>query len=215
MKTSLIRSVAISFLALCALCLPNLRAYGQLVPTVAQQNALNPRINETVYSDNTFHKPIVCFCDMFFQNVPPGFAITNGVAFPAPGQSGVGYPGWCIDSNHDISSGGNYQPVLYSSLDVAALAAAGITTDVWGRINYILNHKNDQPGTTASDIQKAIWHFIGGGAGEAFLDSALGASFGFVAPDAGRVSALIAAADAHPNFVPAHGQGVAIILDLT
>ncbi len=159
MKTKPAKSIFVALFALCALLLPGVRAFGLTLPSLGQQDALNPRILESIYTNAP-----VSYGLIVFQNVPPGNSITNG----------PGYLGWCINSYLNVSPGGSYYPRIVSSYDNAGLAAVGIPSGPsnpppfptsadfsWNKINYILNNK--PLGATASDIQVAIWYFIGGG----------------------------------------------------
>ncbi|MBN1244237.1 hypothetical protein JXA31_01425 [Candidatus Bathyarchaeota archaeon] len=83
---------------------------------------------------------------ILLSNVDLGFDITNGM-----------YTGWCVDLDHYITRGVEYDVILYSSLD----PLAPIPAEDWSIINYILNNKQ---GGTGADVQDAIWYFINGGA---------------------------------------------------
>lgn len=71
-----------------------------------------------------------------------------------------GYTSWCVDSNpddpHYLQSGHTYSFDVYSSLEGGWPAdMPGVSN--WKKVNYILNHKNDDWEIT----QAAIWHFDG------------------------------------------------------
>jgi SdrD B-like domain len=200
MKKHPAKSLILIFLALYAFFLPSISVFGQQgcsIPTIAEQNALNPRIYYQVFAN-----PPISYGKIFLWNVPTGFSIANGIP----------YQGWCIDSYALVSNGGTYFPLIYNSLDNAALIAGGITTANWDKVNYIINHK--PVGATASDIQVAIWHYIGGG-GPSDIQLRNGpGDGGFVQANAAVVAAIIAAADNNAGFVPGPGELVSIVLDV-
>jgi hypothetical protein len=66
------------------------------------------------------------------------------------------YTGWCVDIDHGITRGVEYEVMLYSSYDISA----PIPPENWNAINYIINNKQG----TGCDVQAAIWYFINGGA---------------------------------------------------
>lgn len=76
------------------------------------------------------------------SDVPSGYDVTNGT-----------YLGWCIDTSTNMArSPATHEVTLYSSLN----PPGNLTSEKWGMVNYILNHKQG----TAGDIQQAIWYFI-------------------------------------------------------
>jgi len=82
--------------------------------------------------------------DTYLSNVPAGYNISSGK-----------YPGWCIQRNVMMDRGVFHTVVLYSSYDPEM--PESFKDDDWDKVNYLLNNK--QGNTT--DIQDAIWYFIG------------------------------------------------------
>ncbi len=201
MKTPFLRVASLAILAISA-ALPHAVAgfvNPCIIPTPEQQATFNPRICEIVQPN-----PPASYGLITLTNVPPGFAIQNGH-----------YLGWCLDSAAPIDVEVPYKPVVYDSLDTVRLTAAGISTVNFDKLNYILNHK--PAGATATDIQLAIWHFIGGGGiYETYLrdmPNLIIVPFPFV--NAPIRDALINDAEANgTGFVPGPGDVKAIILDL-
>src|SRR6516165_6203512 len=89
------------------------------LPTIAQQDALVPRISETVNPNGPTSYGVISL-----SNVPPGFSITNN----------VNYLAWCIDSFHEVNPGGTYFPHIFCSYDNANLINEGIPTANWDKI---------------------------------------------------------------------------------
>jgi len=179
-----------------------------ILPTPAQQDTFNPRIALAAGPFNGVEANFpISFIKATLVNVPPGFSVIN--------QS---YLGWCVDSfvsidPQQVNPGLIYEPVLYGSEDTAALQAAGLPSVNWDKVNYIINHK--PVGANASDIQDAIWDFIGGGGpGQTLLQSG-SPGFGFVAPNPAVVAAIVADANANgAGFDPGPGQLTAVLLAL-
>jgi hypothetical protein len=139
------------------------------------------------------------------SNVPAGFTVTNG-----------SYIGWCVDSFLPIDPGPSYTGRLVSTLDAAGLADIGASDPDWGIVNYIINHREDYMnilGATATEVQLAIWNYVGGGGiGQTYLEA--GQIPGFPLPDLGIVAQIVADASTHGNFVPGDGDVTAIVVDL-
>jgi hypothetical protein len=80
---------------------------------------------------------------------------------------------------------------LYVSYD-PALPAHCQDSD-WDMVNYILNHKQGPP----SEVQAAIWYFIGGGYypqgpyAKAMVEDALDCGEGYVPPQDGLVALVV------------------------
>jgi hypothetical protein len=102
-----------------------------------------------------------------FQS-PDHFLDVQVVSAPAgisPGQ----YPGWCVEERVDIPVTGTTVPVgyigqVFSSCDPNInkylVAEPDALNGNWQAVNYILNHR---AGYSYSDVQAAIWYFVGSG----------------------------------------------------
>ncbi len=99
--------------------------------------------------------------DSFFKiTVGPNGAVVPGV-----------YASWCADSETTLQpgiQGYGYSGSVYASTDpnlnqFLALATPNTNSlvgpQVWQEVNYLLNHR---AGYDYWDVQKAIWHFVGG-----------------------------------------------------
>lgn len=143
------------------------------------------------------------------NNTPFTVTLDPVAGMPIPAGS---YSFWCIDDNNvDIGVPYNYSNgTLYPSCGLDLTAVQGLRQPSQGsfaniaKINYILNN----PGAaTYVDIQNAIWHYIGGPPGPNFLPCYNYTPFPTAAYDA-----LIAGADANPNYlVPCGGVSAVII----
>lgn len=88
------------------------------------------------------------------------------------------YDGWCVSQYITITPGPHILR-LWSSLDYATDPAfpwdgnhwPGYIWD-WPCVNYILNHRGNWPTAGYMDFQRAIWHFVDGGA----MPSGIGAT---------------------------------------
>lgn len=121
-------------------------------------------------------------------NAPSGFSVTNG-----------NYFAWCVDADTSIEPGPTYKPIAYFSTDPLP---PSLPQTNWNYINYIINHKQGN----STDIQFAIWHYVGGPIPAHELE--------FYPPTA-TFSNIVADALANGgSFVPGPGQVVAVILDL-
>ena len=121
-------------------------------------------------------------------NVPAGYTVTNGT-----------YAGWSMSYATPIYDKEPAPATLYLSY---ASLPIHLSSAHWDRVNYILNHKQG----ISTDVQNAIWHFIGGPVAPENSE--------FNPPSA---TALALMADAEANgagFQPEPGQIVAVILDM-
>jgi len=172
------------------------------LPPIAQQNGIMATV---------FLNPEVSYTGLTFWNIPAGYSIVDNVT----------YLGWCINEPDAIANGGTYVSHIYCDQDSllqdpAVRAAEGIpgaygnsaVSADWSRINYILNNKN---GKSASEVQTAIWAFIGGPPPPAgYFTSA-----GFSEPSPANVAALINDANANGGgFMPVSGQVMGIVIAL-
>ena len=169
-----------------------------ILPSPAEQVALNPRISLRVDGDYP-----TSFLISTLANVPAGYSVKDGK-----------YAGWCVDSNVPIHEVDVYEPILYSSYE--DLSSIGATSANWGIVNYIINQRTEYAaslGATASEIQDAIWNFVGGdGIGQEYLEA--GWIEGFPPPNLTIVQQIIDDAGTHADFEPGPGQFTAIVLDL-
>ena len=112
---------------------------------------------------------------------PPDYSVQNGVPYLA----------WCAEDNGVAPAS---LATLYDSTDTANLPA-GINTQPWDKVNYVLNHKGS---ATVQDIQIAIWIL----------------TYGFSSlPSTPGSDALLAAANANGvGYVPPPGGVVAVIV---
>jgi len=142
--------------------------------------------------------------------------ITGTVSFPGPTSywnihidSGSGiltpgdYNGYCADSNTPLNVG-QHTFNVYSSLGYDHVPA--ITSAEWGKINWILNHP--ELVTSWLTVQAAIWHFDGQDMAE-FPDDDTMPSDSYPHQE---YTDLIAAANAHGDFVPDCGEKYAAII---
>ncbi len=134
------------------------------------------------------------------------------------------YEGWCVDTDHAISKGVEYEAIVYSSYDqdVATLMLVDKPFNL-GAVNYLINwvsvgKKLDYTwnGTDYSrlirfgDIQLAVWYLIDNTA------------IGTVPPNSGLGRVSLSAAQylaqealKHTDFVPMCGQKIAFIVQPT
>lgn len=116
------------------------------------------------------------------SDVPPGYDVTNSSYF-----------GWCIDASTNMAANDTFQAILYSSLNPPS---GTWSTAQWDVVNYILNHKAEDP----NDTQAAIWYFINN-------------TINFTQPLSAAANATIADAQANgTGFIPGPGQVVAAII---
>lgn len=119
------------------------------------------------------------------------------------------YVWWCVDvtTTHDnnIDDAPIFQNTLYSGATVYSSCDPGLTTyppltgaglSNIGAVNYIINHKEG----SYSDIQDAIWSFVGGP--PAYNNPLSAATLG-----------MIAGAIANPNYLPPCGSNMAVVID--
>jgi protocatechuate 3,4-dioxygenase beta subunit len=183
-----------------------------VIPTPAQQPFSPPITIESAPGINgVAANAQTSFIKVTLANVPGGYSVTNGTP----------YIGWCVDAPGDLCPvsfcpGNIYKPILANSCDPVSLAALGLPTANWDKVNYIINHK---AGANASTVQAAIWSFIGGTPGDiADIMSGSGfynSLFGFAAGNSTQLTALINAANANGvNFMPGSGDVTAIVLKL-
>ncbi|MEQ1850426.1 MAG: SdrD B-like domain-containing protein [Chthoniobacteraceae bacterium] len=215
--TSLLKT---AFIALCGVFTAAVTAIANpacVLPTAAQQATFNPRISiESPVGvngivSNATGSP-ASFIKATFVNIPPGYSITNNTP----------YLGWCVDAvgeliPADFNPAVIYKPVLFNSCDSAALAAAGLPTANWDKINYIINNKPlwASLGYNVSEIQAAIWRFIGFNAGEeaSILSGTYG--FGFPAGNVANVNAIVAVSTTNgTGFMPGVNQVTAVVVYL-
>ena len=121
-------------------------------------------------------------------NALPGFSPTNGF-----------HAGWCVEYIAQLSANIDYPVTIYDS---SGPLPARLQSQNWDLVNYILNHRQGN----ADDVQRAIWHFIGG---------PVPPSDGRYGSNTPTTLAIIAEALANgEGFVPTQpGQVEAIILD--
>lgn len=142
---------------------------------------------------------------------PAFFGVTlGGFSGDYSVNTNTSYNGWCLELDLPVPA---TNPVtLYSTYDTNLPADAQTYTDPltpkvqsnpsllgqpvpWDKLNYLLNHKQG----TAKEVQTAIWLLI----------------FGAAPPDfevTSNVDAMLTAAEASVNFVPAPGQIIAVLL---
>ncbi len=120
----------------------------------------------------------------------------SGISGDADSIHGI-YPGWSIQ--HYFFGELHDQPaILYVS------TSANLPSDVahlpWNEINYVLNHKIQDPGKTdlevIQDVQNAIWILLG--------EQNLSASH--------QTLQMVAEANAHSDYVPGDGEITAVIV---
>jgi uncharacterized repeat protein (TIGR01451 family) len=113
-----------------------------------------------------------------------------------PGVPNGIYPAWCIQS--DIAGEQANRATLYST--IGGSLPADVAVLPWAKINYVLNHKIGVPNTPQlfEDVQTAIWALLGEPNPDFY-------------PTANS-QAMIAAANANPDFVPGPGDVVAVII---
>ena len=149
--------------------------------------------------------------DLNAQASPALFGVTlGGFTGNYSVNTSTEYLGWCTELDLPVPT---TNPVsLYSTYDTNLPADAQTYTDPqtpivlsnpsllgqpipWDKLNYLLNHKQG----TAKEIQTAIWLLIWGVSPPDFA----------VTPN---VTAMLTAANASINFVPAPGQIIAVLL---
>ena len=95
------------------------------------------------------------YFDIELSDVPPDFDVTDGY-----------YEGWCADRIAVMPRGEQLTVQLYSSTNPTL--PNNVPQTNWGKINYILNHRN---GATMKDVQDAFWHLLCGYSYEALTDA--------------------------------------------
>ena len=105
-------------------------------------------------------------------------------------QNGT-YSGWCVDKSTVMIRGVTHNITLYSRLN--STLPPSIASFNWNAINYILNHKQG----TMQQIQDAIWYFA--------PDQQLPPT------NEADAYAMINAALANPQYMPIHGNILAVI----
>ncbi len=114
------------------------------------------------------------------------------------------YAGWCVDAQHTIAPS-TYNFKVYSSLDPAKMEENSYLKTIpdgnWNKMNYVINNKAIA-GNNARAIQAAIWHYDGG-----VMPSGYGTW-----DDSSDYSAIVAAADSNPGFVPVKPQLYAVVI---
>ncbi|MEQ1850425.1 MAG: SdrD B-like domain-containing protein [Chthoniobacteraceae bacterium] len=153
------------------------------------------------------------FVKMTLKNVPTGYSITNGT-----------YVAWCIEAAtalcpRDVPQCLNsiYKPLIYSSYDTVSLTAGGFSLAGWNQVNYIINNKAmwAMAGYNVSEVQAAIWRFVGFNAGEEASILSGGYGFGFPAGNAANVTNIYNQANSFgATFVPVAGQLLAVVVEL-
>lgn len=129
-------------------------------------------------------------------DVAPPYDVTNG-----------GYPGWCIEDNHQPDLPDGSPVLLLDSTDSDPLQCGpGDFPGVpWDQVNYLLNHKQGANGdvlATVEDIQAAMWIVAG-------TDDPSAPTF----PETPEVTALVADAQLFGlGFIPGPGDLAAVIL---
>lgn len=121
------------------------------------------------------------------------------------------YLAWCVDLNHNIKRGTEYENCsLYSSLNdwdpkVASLVDKPENLDL---VNWVLNHKNDYfiEGDTNNNIQAAIWMLID--------TKVITSPHGGISWDQTVVDTIIADANTYGNdFVPGENDIVGLLVE--
>ena len=113
------------------------------------------------------------------------------------------YNAWCVDSTDSIKLKTSYAFTAYSSLDEASIAASGMPSAQWKKINYILNNPNADWKIT----QAAMWHYDGDSA-LAFPTHDIVTGYNHAA-----YTAYINQVNLNGNgFVPSNGQLYAVVL---
>ena len=118
------------------------------------------------------------------------------------------YTGWCADSLNSISASDN--PFTFNSYSTLALPIpAGPTPADWNKINYVINHN---AGKSWKASEMAFWTF--GNGGIPFPNPLYPGPAGTVADpaDVAQYDALVAAANANPDFEPICDQKYAVVL---
>ena len=149
--------------------------------------------------------------DIFAQASPALFGITlGGFSGNYSVNTNTAYLGWCLELG--IPTPPTNAVRLYSTYDTDLPDDAQTYTDPltpivqsnpsllgqpipWDKLNYLLNHKQG----TAKEVQTAIWLLIWGESPPEFEETS-------------NVTAMLTAADASVNFVPAPGQIIAVLL---
>jgi hypothetical protein len=215
--TQLFRNALITACGLAVSAVSALASTSCVLPTPAQQPFTPPiRIQMPDGTNgieaNATGSP-ASFVKVTLANVPGGYSVTNGT-----------YTAWCAEGAVPLCPRevpecltSVYKPILFNSCDSVSLAAAGIPTGNWDKVNYIINNKAmwAMAGYNVSEIQAAIWRFVGFDAFEeaSILSGAYG--FGFPAGTVGNVNAIAMAATANgTGFVPTGGQVLAVVLQL-
>ncbi len=159
------------------------------------------------------------FARITLANVPDGYSVEN-----------ITYDAWCVDAPGPLcpreAPGGQclftiYKPILYSSCDLAALGAANLPTTNWNQVNWIINNVDFLlPSFNVSEIQAAIWRFVGFDQAEedGILLTPPGSTYEFLGFPGGTVAnvdtLVMVANGAGSTFVPGPGDLTAIVLDL-
>ena len=151
------------------------------LPGLAEQQT------NTVIMTPTHGFPIT-YMSSTLVNMPEGYTVTNGT-----------YAGWSMSYATPIYDKEPAPATLYFSYGSLPIH---LSSGYWDRINYILNHKHG----ISTDVQNAIWHFIGGPVPPENSE---------FNPASAAALALMADAEANgAGFQPEPGQIVAVILDM-
>jgi hypothetical protein len=139
-------------------------------------------VDINILSQNTDPTVSQSYLTINLANITGTYSVTNG-----------NYLGWCVDDPDTLIFEAQLPKPLLSSYDPSASTIyPGVP---WPKINYILNHKQG----TFQDIQEAIWKTI--------FPSNPGHF-----PVTTAVTNMINGAAANPNFIPAQGGVVAVII---
>jgi len=137
-----------------------------------------------VISQNNDPNTASSYLTVQVTNAAAGYSVGNG-----------NYLGWCVDDpDSNIFEVALPRPMI-SSYDPQASALYPAVP--WGKVNYILNHKQG----TFQDVQQAIWMVI--------FPSNPGHF-----PVTAAVTSMVAGANSNPNFVSGSLQQVAVIVQL-
>ena len=88
--------------------------------------------------------------------------LTNTASAYGDLVEGVEFAMWCAEKNETIYYNTNYKAKVYSSLGLTNAMPAAMQTLPWGKLNWVMNHKD---GFTNDQVQNALWYLIGQGGG--------------------------------------------------
>ena len=118
---------------------------------------LNLPVSATINLGGTFAPGTLgTYIDVTISGIVSGFDISNMM-----------YPGYCFDRNTTINVNTNYNVFVFSSLQTQSLPVflQGLE---WDRVNWVMNHLEDYPTITWSDIQQVIWKLQNGSWGGSY-----------------------------------------------